>query len=172
MTRSERLKTYAIIALVVFALSIVVFVFLLTSVIKKNNEARGFSVEIQSETVKEAKLKSIKLTVANNEPRENLANYFIPPEGAVGFIELIESLSQYGAGVSIESVNVEPYSNNNFEWLVVDVSASGGWNDVVGTLSLMESLPVRMEAEEVSISYGGSSDLWDLRMKIRALKEI
>lgn len=108
------------------------------------------------------------------EEQEAIATFFISPDNAVGFIELLEGLSDVvGTPVSINNVRVEGADEATGEGvLVVDVAARGSWRSVYHTLTVLTTLPVASTIRSVSLvrsDAGDEGSVWALRATVEAL---
>lgn len=153
-----------------------IFSYLLISIQNRDAEASTLAADIQAQTIREAKLRSLRRTITGtDEIRQGLDKYIVSPDGAVSFIEKIESLGRE-ADVSLQLANVrlEPYQGKEegFEWLLLSVSATGEWQSAVNLLARLESLPYRTEVEDVFLSAGDAenSGIWTLRLMLKVVK--
>lgn len=150
------------------------FTYLLLTIRQRDAEASTLATEIQAQTVREAKLRSLKRTITGtDEIRQSLDKYFIPKDGTVGFIEEIEALGlEEGVILQISDVKVEPYAGREeFEWLAISLAVSGEWTEVINTEARLESLPYKTEIGNVFLSRGDgeNQDTWSLRLIVKVL---
>lgn len=156
------------------AVSAGTFGYLFITIRNRNAEAAVLATEIQAQTIREIKLKSLKRTITGtDEIRQNLDRYFIQKDSTVSFIEEIESLGlEEGVALQISDVKVETYSQREeFEWLAVSLSASGDWTSVLNTEARLESLPYKSEINNIFLTRGDgeNQDIWTLRLVVKVL---
>jgi Tfp pilus assembly protein PilO len=156
------------------AISVSAFAYLFITIRNRNAEASVLATEIQEQTIREIKLKSLKRTVTGtDEIRQSLDRYFIQKDRTVSFIEEIERLGlEEGVSLQISDVRVEAYpQREEFEWLVVSLSASGDWASVLNTEARLESLPYKSEINNIFLTRGDgeNQDIWTLRLVVKVL---
>lgn len=103
-----------------------------------------------------------------------IEGFFIAPDDAVGFIELLEGLSSIvGTPVSISNVRAEGSDEATGEGtLVVNVSATGSWRSVYHVLTILTTLPVETTISSVSLLRAEAGDggaVWTLRATVETL---
>lgn len=124
--------------------------------------------------------------VETTRARQELADYFIPKDGVVTFLNRIQDLGESG-GVDLKVNSVleegEETSPEQFEYLKLSMSGSGNWTDVYRFESLMELMPykvivdsVRLEKIQSEVGSGlsrkkSTANLgWKVVLEIRILK--
>lgn len=150
--------------------------FLFAEVKEKNETASTLSERTEAETAAGNTLHAKEALVAGTKNlRESLMSRIIPKEGAVSFIELLESAgTSVGARVSIESIRANELSGSLIaEELELSLRITGTWASVVRFVGLLELLPYKAEVHQVLISRTESSPghPWEARVSLTAVKE-
>lgn len=151
-----------ILNLIVFGASFYLFASIKS--IDKNVSARLIQIESAADT--EESLRSIKnLMNDTKKEREQIAGFFVQPNGTVDFIETVESLGRIaGIKLETESVGVEALKNktvSSTELFRLSLRTEGSWGDTIRLLSLLENIPYKISFESVKlekISVGSDSD--------------
>jgi Tfp pilus assembly protein PilO len=150
------------------------YLFLFINIKNSNEKSSQLLVETQTESIREAKLKALKRSVSQTSgTREKLEQYILSEDDSVVLIERIEELgSGVNSQVSIQSVRLEPYQDEAFEWVVFSLSAYGSWDSVMRFVSLLENLPYRTEMSELLIERGDGEGVsnWQAKTILRVLK--
>jgi len=148
------IKTKKIItALIVLNLTVFGACFYLFANIKKTDKVVSDRlIQIESGIKKEESLRSIKNLIDNTKKeRERIADFFIQPNGAVDFIEMIDSLGIIaGVKLEVESVGVEALKSEtgaDSESFRLSLKTKGSWDNTIHLLNLMESLPYQISFE-------------------------
>jgi len=142
-----------IIALLVLNLVVFGACFYLFANIKKTDKiVSDRLIQIESGIKKEESLRSIKnLMNDTKEERERIADFFVQPNGAVDFIEMIDSLGGIaGVKLEVESVGVEALKSEtdaDSESFRLSLKTKGSWDNTIHLLSLLESLPYQISFE-------------------------
>jgi len=139
-----------IIALIVLNLAVFGACFYLFANIKKTDKVVSERlIQIESGIKKEESLRSIKnLMDDTKKERERIADFFVQPNGAVDFIEMIDSLGGIaGVKLEVESVGVEALKSEtdaDSESFRLSLKTKGSWDNTMHLLSLLESLPYQI----------------------------
>lgn len=154
----------------------------------KKNESTAFLV---AETENLAKERVTLLTLRGQAAetvtsREKLADYFIPKDGVVPFLNGIQDLGRSNnLELKVNSVTVkdEESSPDQFEYLKLAVEGAGNWADVYRFSSLAELLPYKVIVDNVRFEkfQEGASLLpdakknysksgWKVTLELRVLK--
>lgn len=122
--------------------------------------------QIESEVKKDESLRSIKnLMNDTKKEREQVAEFFVQPNGTVDFIETLESLGRIaGVKLEIESVGVgalKGKTGSSTESFRLSFKTEGSWVGTMHILSLLENMPYKISFESVrfgKVSGGSSSE--------------
>ncbi len=146
----KKTKLFFLTAVVLNILVAGLNVYALSSVKEKSKEVAVLAGEIQAYEQSGKRLKSMRHLVddTRNE-REKIDSLFVSGDGIVGFIERIESLGRR-ANVSLELKSVD-VAKDGEETLSLRFSTEGDWESTLYFLALMESMPLRIEAEGVNL---------------------
>lgn len=117
---------------------------------RKSVSVRNVAAQLLEDTRRDQSVKALRhLVVGTSEERAQLDRYFVAGEDVVGFIEYIESLGRHsGAMMELSSVDV---MNTKKKTLAVSFKATGSFESIVYLLALMETLPMSVEIEKVSL---------------------
>ena len=142
---------------------------------KTNIESLGVSLAL-SEKAESSNLFIKRLFDNTKEERKELDAYFIAKDDTVSFIELIENLSRTaGVKISVNSVGVEQSApNDQFEYVTVNASASGSFSKLYWLLSLLESVPIKLDIVKFVFEESPDSEKdnkeWRMDVTVKALK--
>lgn len=150
-----------ILNLIIFGASFYLFVRIKS--VDKNVSTRLIQIESAADT--EESLRSIKnLMNDTKKEREQIAGFFVQPNGTVDFIETVESLGRIaGVKLETESVGVEALKNktaSSTELFRLSLRTEGSWGDTMRLLSLLDNMPYKISFESVElekISVGSDS---------------
>src|SRR3989344_3640130 len=166
----KRFSSTKIILVAVVILNLIGFfgcVVIFREIKNKSENISSIRNELEQESAKESRYLSIKgLIEETAEDREKIDSYFIPSEGVVGFLELLEKQSALsGVQASIVSVRVnedDTIASSTIETLALEVEAEGGWKEMHHFFSLAENLPYNISPKDVDInsSRTGKTNLW------------
>ncbi len=121
--------------------------------IKKAHRTSGDLLgELQVYITKEARLRGMKEIVRDTETdRLVLDRYFVSIQGIVDTIKLFESIGkQAGVFLEIKNVTVVPNQDDELtEFIQLDLGAAGSWVAVYHFLSLVESVPYKVQLDKV-----------------------
>lgn len=119
--------------------------------------------QTESAVKKDESLRSIKnLMNDTKKEREQIAGFFVQPNGTVDFIEAVESLGgMTGVKIEIDSVGVEALKNktaSSAESFRLSLKTEGSWSNTMRLLSLLENMPYKISFEKVNLGKisGGS----------------
>lgn len=145
--------------LIVSALTIAVLVLYIVFFLQIREKNKNISLlknEADLVIQKEGRLRSIQQLISDTkDEREKLSTYFVGKDGAVEFIEKIESLeADTGAVIDITSVSVDDIGdvvNEDAELLRLLFKAEGSWQSIYQLLSLIESLPFNVSVTQANL---------------------
>ena len=151
-------KTIKII-LVLAALNLIVLgsCFYLFIKIKKIDEVVSARlIQVESEVKKDESLRSTKKLMEDTKrEREQIVSLFVGPNGAVEFIETVESLGRVAdVKLTIESVGVEALKDKKAEKTEsfrLAVKTEGSWVNTIHLLSLLEGAPFKISFSNVNL---------------------
>ncbi|MEK7207916.1 MAG: hypothetical protein AAB699_00015 [Patescibacteria group bacterium] len=150
-------------------------VFLFVQIKEKNERVSALHNEIELAAREEQVLAGQKTLLRDTAKlREELRRYFVSPDGAVAFFELLESVgARAGVTVSIESVEAEARAETSrVEELTLVLSAVGRWEDTLRFLGLLELMPLRLSIVQTALARveGAHASLWRADLSLRVLK--
>lgn len=160
------------------------YYFLLNQIYKIEGETEILKQEIQSFEAQNNELEGLQKNLKTTfEERDKILSVFIPEEGIVDFLELIEGIAN-GENVSIETNSVSKkdsgsLSDANKEIVSLDLSVEGKWDNVIKFLSLLEVIPFKSSIEKAvieNILLAGSSatstpsSMWQADIIFNAVK--
>lgn len=150
--------------------------FLFAEVKAKNENTSNLVSRIRIETAEGNTLHSKKALVAETASlRKELTSYFVASEGAVSFIELLETMGdEIGVQVTVESINTNELAPSaQAEELKLTLQATGMWPAVVRFLGLLELLPYKTDLHQVVMSRADFTrgGYWRAAVSITVLKE-
>lgn len=130
--------------------------YLFTKVKNTEKTASENLAQIEFDFKKNKSLTSVKnLMKDTKKEREQLSRFFVEPNGAVDFIESIESFVKItGVKTEIETVSVEFLKNkktSNFEKFRISLKTEGSWNDTIHFLNLLETLPYQTSFDNIKL---------------------
>lgn len=173
MTKRNKTKELLVIALVLNAAVIGLYAFLFLEVKRKNEHVSRLVNEIETQSVEERTLASVKsLVVETASAREQLKRFFVERGGSVAFIELLESTARTaGAKLTIHSVAEEDVAGvPDVKSLKLSLAADGSWQSAIRFLGMLEYLPYQVAVEDVSLRTN-ESGRWVLKLALSALQE-
>lgn len=150
--------------------------FLFAEVKAKNENTSNLMSRIRTETAEGNTLHSKKALVAETASlRGELASYLVAREGAVSFIEFLETTGdEVGAQVTVESINTHELTQSaQAEELKLALQVTGTWPAVVRFLGLLELLPYKTDLHQVVLSRADPprEDSWQATVLVTVLKE-
>lgn len=105
---------------------------------------KKFAAEMEAEEVR-----AIERAIAESKSEQDeLLAYFVNKDGAVSFIERLESTGKTaGLAISLSNVSV-PKAGNVFQ---VDMATEGSFENTFYFLTLLEKLPYRISVEKANV---------------------
>lgn len=151
-------------------------------VIIKNNSAKASRLEAQAAEAEASKARDAALANLLEEIRPErtaLEFRYVSSDGTVGFIESLESLATSNhLSRTVGSVKLEPGDEKDkapegYEWLRLNLTTDGGWEDTYRFLELLESLPYKMsiDAASLNVSKQEKGLAWEGRYFLSVLKQ-
>jgi Tfp pilus assembly protein PilO len=133
------------------------YFFALNSLWAQNGEAQDVSAQVSSYSDTNAKLSSLQFSLKSAEQGMKEVNeYYIPADGAVDFISVIETLAKTrGLTISVDSVDtsdVDAGTKDFQERLVLRLKTEGSWAETEQFLQLIENLPYNVYIEGADLS--------------------
>ena len=176
-----------IISLILSIISVVAYVYAIFYVGGMGSELKALHQESSDLDQESERLNSIKRVAENaDQNQQDLYKFIIPveSEGAIGFVKLIEGLSdkynlKYNTN-SIEIVGDDNLSKINKEYLSVKFTASGSRTQLFNFMNKVETAPYNIRVKafsltkvsgNVSASSTSSMDLWQIDAEILVIKE-
>lgn len=159
-------------------LAFIFFVIIIYYVInqkKTNIESLGVNLAI-SEKAESGNLFLKRLFDITKNERKELDAYFIAKDDTVSFIELVENLSSVaGVKISVNNVSVEQSApKEQFEYITLNASASGGFSKLYWFLSLLENVPIKLDIVKFVFEESPDSEKdnkeWKMDIAVKALK--
>ncbi len=101
--------------------------------------------------------------------------FFVSPDGAVGVIENIETLSSVvGVPVVVSDVHIEDQDATTGEGMLsMNVAASGSWRSMTHLLTLLDALPFQSKLESATLTLADAdSDDAGVRWSFRGLLKV
>src|SRR3989344_6004474 len=141
-------KAYAILSLILFLLVGTFYAFLFVTVRAKQQSVSMLRGSIEAGSAHDAALTAAKDLVGKTAAdRAKLDSFILQTAGVVPFITSVERLGTItGTNIEVRSVGITAVSGaTSTEALSLSVSTEGSWNQMMHFLSLIESLPYRVE---------------------------
>jgi len=150
----------------IFLISILVFVTVLSvsSLIFWKLSIKKFEVtevikQFQFQETRKEEVKKLSREIKDfSEELEKVESLLLgrDQEAVVNFIERVENIAlESQVNVSLETVLVSPLSDeklkDNFENLNLEVTANGGWEEIIRFLGLIENLPYQIIIKDLSL---------------------
>lgn len=175
---TKRTSTITIFTASLAVLSVGFFIFFLYLVYQKNSEVSLLSQELEIAAREENSGIAMKRLLTNtNVEREKLDGYFLKSDTIVSFIESIESLSKLAkVDTSVNNVGIDQGgSKDTFEYVSLSGTAEGSFNNLYWLLSLIESMPMKLEVSKVFVEKmptdpKSKEAKWRMVFIVRALK--
>jgi len=146
---NKKTKTllYMIIVLSIIALLLFVFVFYI--VYEKHNTIAGLHEEVKIiENRKDEIISTKHLIFDIKEDINKLDSYFVGSDSIVEFIRDVEFLGvKSGVALTLNSVDIFDEGDSS---LSLKFTTEGDWDDSIYLLALLESMPVKMDINEIS----------------------
>jgi hypothetical protein len=161
MNKLTNTKKILITCIVLNVLIFASYGFLLWGIYAKANLASNLVTEAAEDVEKDRTLRLIKASLAENEDfLSHVDSFFIPADGVVDFISLLEQLGvESGVELSIGSVSIDSESESaSKEVLSLNIQTEGSWQDTFTFLSLLENLPYRIEFVNTALRLFGATE--------------
>ncbi len=166
---------------------IVIYGFAFLKLVGQNERTSILVLDTENLTKEKVTLLTLKgQAVETTTARKKLADYFIPRDGVVTFLNNIQDLGRSNnVELKVDSVLVEDESGSpeQFEYLKLAITGSGTWTDVYRFESLVELIPYKVivdnvrfekkqpEGDSGTTSKGKSVDAgWRVKLELRVLK--
>lgn len=157
-----------------------VYLYALMNIEQKKQHTSELASDIEALAGQKENLKSVKKNVSETVAvRDELDNYFVPKDGVVKFLNLLQSLgNENHLALKVNSVGIEaaPLSPDIFEMIGANLEVSGTWPNVYRFASLVEMLPFKVYLHTVNLakvsdkSVGSSPLAWKGMFTIGVLK--
>jgi hypothetical protein len=163
MKDAQKTKKTMIISIVLAVAAFIIYGFLFLNIKAKNEQISSLANDAQDLHSKDDVLKATKTILDQNKDLiSQLDSYFIPADGVVGFISLLEGVGKYsGVDMTINSVGTEADTkakDDIKEILRLHIETDGSWKNTFYFLSVLENLPYRIDVEQVSLGLTGATD--------------
>lgn len=146
----KKTKWFFLTAIVLNILAVGLDVYAFSFLKEKSKEVAMIAWEIQAYEQSGEKLTSMRHLVDDTRrEREKIDSLFVGGDNIIGFIGRIESLGRH-AGVSLELKSVDVTKDGEGA-LSLRFSTKGDWESTLYFLALMESMPLRIETENVNL---------------------
>jgi len=146
-------KMVAFVGLVALLLSLSVYAIFFKMVSAQKAQHTAYVTSSAEAAAHKASLQKLMQELEVTKPeRDSLASRFVADEAVIDLLALIESIGrEQGVLLATNSLNVVP-NNDYFETLVVSISVTGQYNQIVKVLSLLETLPYQTTISQTQIS--------------------
>jgi Tfp pilus assembly protein PilO len=163
MKDPEKTKKTMVISIVLAIAVFVIYGFLFLNIKDKNEQISTLANDAQQLRSKDDTLKATKTILDQSKDLiSQLDSYFIPADGVVGFISVLEGVGKFsGVDMTIGSVGTEADSKAKDEikeTLRLHIETNGSWKNTFYFLSVIENLPYRIDVEDVSLGLVGATD--------------
>jgi hypothetical protein len=143
----------------------------------KEENAIAIVAEIEQYKQQNAQMNSLAAMVRDTEEGgERLASFFVDGERIIEFLETIESLADIaGVEIDVQSINETETSFDGIKNLELNIDFSGSWVRVHHFLVLIESIPIKLTSERLSLSEAQDPDAgssWKGSLFFRTLQVI
>ncbi len=153
-----------------------------TLIQNKINDVSTYQSELQTKFQNQEKDRALRDVVKNSgSDIDHLISRIVATDGAVSFIEMIESLArERNLTINVDSVNTTPTASHSdaFELLTLNLEVEGGWANNQHFLAELETLPYNVSLKAVSFSTAGgdpstkrSNPVWNGAITISTLKK-
>jgi Tfp pilus assembly protein PilO len=90
-----------------------------------------------------------------------LRSRLVASDGAVGFIEKVESLArESGLSVVVNSITTaDAIPKDTFQWMQISISTQGSWAGSYQFLALLEAMPYKMTIGKINLKQSSAIDL-------------
>ncbi len=110
----------------------------------------------------------VKTYEASKDSRAKITTFLIKEDKIVDFIEMIEKVGSE-AHVDLELSSID---NNDIK-VKAQVTAKGGWSNILTALTLIENLPISSSIGNIKMNVSDGKDkqsrIWNLSLNIEAL---
>ena len=146
--------TFLILYSLYLVVSIAAYALFYVYIDNKEENAIAIAAEIEQYKQQNAQMNSLAAMVRNTEEGgERLTGYFVDGERIIEFLETIESLADTaGVEIDVRSINETETDWEGVKNLELNIDFSGSWVRVHHFLVLIESMPIKMTAERLSLS--------------------
>ena len=163
------------IALCFNLIAVSLYLYALITIQQKSQDASTLTADIATLTAQKENLRSVQKNVADTFlVRNELDGYFIPQDGVVQFLNLLQSLgTEKHLTLKVTSVGIDaaPLSPDMLEEVVANLEISGAWSDVSNFAALVELMPYKVYIKSVDLEKDGLSiPSWKGLLTIGVLK--
>lgn len=141
------------IAIVFFAITLLIYLFSLGALLKKKSEIKDHNSQTFSAlTQEEDALRLQSILDTNKELIGSVRGFFIPKNDDISFIESIESVGET-SGVRSEISSITPGKNKdeNKETILVKTNFEGSWVSVMRYLDRLEKMDFGVYVQNINI---------------------
>lgn len=140
-----------IFSLVATLIAVGIFLFVL-KVIKNKNQHTSVALVSLQEKIKDKENATIfasKVEEIKNL-REKISEYFVNPENIDVFVSNLEEIgTNLGSTVEVKGIEIPPKVKNT---IIIRLSVGGTFNEVINTVSFLESLPYQVNINQMYIN--------------------
>lgn len=131
------------------------YCYLWTKIIQKTRNVAAILGEMEALNNEREVFASIKGRIEETvSVREKLVGFFIPKDGVVSFLNMIQALGvENKLEFKVDSVTIEDEADapETFENVKLNIEAEGAWADIYKFVALVELLPLRVFADKVDL---------------------
>lgn len=142
--------------------------------INKESRLRDAAMATQAQSsARDAYTGSLRLLARDTADSRAALNAITSERDVVALIELLEESGDVaGVEVSIDAVSSDDNNEDILQTVVVSMSASGPFEEVMHLLSIIESLPAVSSISQFEVERGaGETSEWHLQIRVRFLTE-
>lgn len=152
-----------IISITTFVIVAGIYYLVFTDIVNTKESAVTLADSLSKEKLKRRELEIIRQNIKSTLNDNNrLASIFVPYEGVVDFIQLLESLGKdSGLEIStdrVESIDSEELRASNKEIISISLKTEGSWRSTERFLNYLENLPYKISIHSVSFTHEDSGD--------------
>lgn len=157
---NKKTKKIIILAVLINALVLAVWLFLAYSVFKEGDQLKQISSEISTINTKKENLQNLTSIMKNTEIDRGLINsYFVDSSSKADFIARLEQMAK-DSGVALEVSGAQEDLSLKF-----DLNLTGSFASIYQYLLLVENLPYRIDVEKINFQFSplkeaGGSGRW------------
>lgn len=150
-------STKKIFVAAIFSAIIIVgaYCYLWTKIIQKTRNVGVLLGEVEALNIEKEVFAAIKGRIEETvSVREKLAGFFIPKDGVVSFLNMIQALgAENKLEFRVDSVTIEDEAEapETFENVKLNIEAEGAWADIYRFVALVELLPLRVFADKIDL---------------------